>query len=313
MPLPALGELPQLITLSFAWRRLIDPQPVLIAVTNASLVCCWAHGGTWQKRVVAWPDGVCRDGVPLRREAVGEFIADLIFDCDSPGAELVLCLPLQAAAWCVVDGYGSYGSPGLLPQSLQSVDLPFDLAESYITSSPVQDAYDLAVVGVPRSLIQSWGEVAELADLPLRRVDWSLTAAQRALHQLTPAWDGDLAWLVVEGKTMRLVLFRQRVPEVDHALGEHDPLACQREIRACVAAWQARAAMPSALGWWFSLPSEQVDDWMPLVDSAAGECCLNQPLPAWAEPSDHGAASNGGDVLSALQQLALLALHQEER
>ena len=43
----------------------------------------------------------------------------------------------------------------------------------------------LAVVGVPRSLIQGWSEVAELADLPLRRVDWLLTAAQRALHQLT--------------------------------------------------------------------------------------------------------------------------------
>ena len=311
MPLPALGELPQLTTLSFAWRRLIDPKPVLIAVNNASLVCCWTHGGSWQQRVVAWPNGVCRDGVPLQREAVGELIADLIFDCDSPGAELILCLPLQAAAWCVVDGYGSYGSPGQLPESLQSVDLPFDLAESYITSSPVQDA--LAVVGVPRSLIQSWSEVAELADLPLRRVDWSLTAAQRALYQLTPAWDGDLAWLVVEENSMRLVLFRQRVPEVDHALGEHDPLACQREIRACVAAWQARLASPPALGWWLSMPTEQFDDWMPLVDSVAGECCLNQPLPTWAEPSDRGAARNGSDVLSALQQLALLALYQEEQ
>ena len=96
----------------------------------------------------------------------------------------------------MVDGYGSDGPPGLLPQSLQSVDLPFGLAESYVTSSPVQES--LALVGVPRSLIQAWSEVAELADLPLRRVDWLLTAAQRALHQLTQTWDGDLAWLVVE-------------------------------------------------------------------------------------------------------------------
>ena len=71
--------------------------------------------------------------------------------------------------------------------------------------------------------------------------------------------------------------------------------------------------MPSALGWWLSVPSEQVDDWMPLVDGAAGECCLNQPLPTWAEPSDDGAAGEVTDVPSALQQLALLALHQEER
>ena len=186
MPLPALGELPQLTALSLAWRRLVDVKPVLMLVNNTGLVCCWEQRGRWQQRVVGWPEGVCRDGVPLQREAVGELIADLIFDCDCPGAELVLCLPLEAASWCVVDGFGADGSPGLLPQALQSVDLPFDLAESYVTSSPAQEA--LAVVGVPRSLIQAWSEVAELADLPLRRVDWLLTAAQRALDQLTQAW-----------------------------------------------------------------------------------------------------------------------------
>ena len=306
MPLPALGELPQLTALNWAWRRLVDVKPVLIAVNNTNLVCCWDQGGLWQQRVVAWPNGVCRDGVPMQREAVGDLIADLILDCDCPGAELILCLPLQAAAWRVVDGYGSDVEPGRLPQSLQSVDLPFDLANSYITSSPMGDA--LAVVGVPRSLIQGWIEVAALADVPLRRVDWSLTAAQRALHQLTQAWNGDLAWLVVEEKSMRLVVFREGVPEVDHALEELDPLACQREIRACVAEWQTRA-WTSSLGWWFTVPAEQVDDWLPLVDGAAGECCLNQPLSAWAEPWGQGSA----DVQSPLQQLALLALHQEER
>ena len=311
MPLPALGELPQLTALSLAWRRLVDLKPVLMPVNNTSLVCCWEQRGRWQQRVVGWPEGVCRDGVPLQREAVGELIADLIFDCDCPGGELVLCLPLEAASWCVVDSYGLDWSPGLVPQALQSVELPFDLAESYITSSPVQEA--LAVVGVSRSLVQGWSEVAELADLPLRRVDWSLTAAQRALHQLTQAWDGDLAWLVAEEKRMRLVLFHQGVPEVDHALEQLDPLACQREIRACVAAWQCLVDTPSALGWWLSVPRAQVDDWMPLVDEASGECCLNQPLPTWAEPSDDGTAGEATNVPSPLQQLALLALQQEER
>ena len=173
----------------------------------------------------------------------------------------------------MVDGYGADGSPGLLPQALQSVDLPFELAESYVTSSPVNEA--LAVVGMPRSLIQAWSEVAELADLPLRRVDWLLTAAQRALDQLMQAWDGDLAWLVLEEKSLRLLLFHQGVPEVDHALDDLDPLACQCEIRACVAAWQAMVDPPSALGWWLSVPRAQVDDWMPLVDEVAGEYCLN--------------------------------------
>ena len=311
MPLSALAELPKLTVLSLAWRRLVEVKPLLMVVNNTRLLCCSDKDGRWHQRVIPLPNGVCRDGVPLQREAIGELIADLIFDCDCPGAELVLCLPLDAASWCVVDGYGSDGSAGLLPQALQSVDLPFDLAESYVTSSPVQDS--LAVVGVSRSLIQGWSEVAGLADVPLRRVDWSLTAAKRALLQLTQAWDGDLAWLVLEERSMRLVLFRQRVPEVDHVLEELDLLACHREIRACVAAWQAPETMPAALGWWLSVPTEQVDNWMPLVDEVTGECFLNQPLPTWAEPSEQGAAGNVIDAPSALQQLALLALHEEER
>ena len=52
---------------------------------------------------------------------------------------------------------------------------------------------------------------------------------------------------------------------------------------------------------------------MPLVDEERGECCLNQPLPTLAEPSDQGAAGDATGVLSPLQQLALLVLQQEER
>ena len=97
MPLPALGELPQLTALSLAWRRLVDVKPVLIAVNNSSLVCCWNQAGHWQQHVVAWPDGVCCDGVPLQREAFGELIADLIFGCDCPGGELVRLLMINKA------------------------------------------------------------------------------------------------------------------------------------------------------------------------------------------------------------------------
>ena len=44
-----------------------------------------------------------------------------------------------------VDSYGADGSPGLLPHAWQPVELPFHLAESCFTSSPVQAA--LAVAG----------------------------------------------------------------------------------------------------------------------------------------------------------------------
>ena len=49
---------------------------MLIALDNSSLVCCWNQAGRWQQRVVAWPDGVCRDGVPLQRMEALELLVE---------------------------------------------------------------------------------------------------------------------------------------------------------------------------------------------------------------------------------------------
>ena len=71
MPLPALGELPQLTALSLAWRRLVDLKPVWMLVNNTSLVCCWEQRGRWQQRVVGWHVAVrlAEDRRPVDRRA----------------------------------------------------------------------------------------------------------------------------------------------------------------------------------------------------------------------------------------------------
>ena len=153
-----------------------------------------------------------------------------------------------------------------------------------------------------RSLIDGWSEVAEIADLPLRRVDWSLTTAQRSLHQFTQAVV--MSPGLWEGSSIRLVLLRQQIPEVDHVLLKGDLPACQQEIRA-VSAWQARVDQPPALGWWFSAKPEQLDDWLGRR-RFGWRVHLNQPLPpgeSWGE----------GGVVSPLQHLALMTLQKEER
>ena len=108
----------------------------------------------------------------------------------------MLCLPLDAASWCVVDGLGADGSPGLLPYSLQSVDLPFDIAESFVTSSPLQKA--LAVVGVPRSLVKA---VAEQQG----RIAFTLEAKLDPATKPTPDY---LRGLGAEGLARRLELLQ---------------------------------------------------------------------------------------------------------
>ena len=147
MPLPALGEFPQLTALSLAWRRLVDIKPVLIAVSNTNLVCFWNQGGHWQQRVVAWPDGVCRDGVLHQREAVGELI-----DLTLIATVQNLSLPFGRGTGCVVDGYRPDG-PLTLPQALWLLSCCLICGVRHVFFGAG------GLGGVVSRLIQGWSEV----------------------------------------------------------------------------------------------------------------------------------------------------------
>ena len=89
-------------------------------------------------------------------------------------------------------------------------------------------------------MLQAWIDVFEQADLPLQRVDWLVSFAQRCLHQVHSHWTGDLAWLFQHCSALRLVLMRDGVSEVDQTLPREgiasDVLIA--EIRRGVSAWQ---------------------------------------------------------------------------
>ena len=292
-----------------AWSRLMHPRPVLMMMSDHWLVCCWRDGGSWAFRSAQWPEGSCRDGLPQRPEAIGELIADLLFDLNLPGAELVLSLPPASASWCVIDGlnkYAGYGD-GFLRDHLRCMNLPFDLQHSYLMADRIQDS--IAVAGVARSLVQAWIDVAVSADLPLRRISWSLVDAQRALVQITKDWSGDLAWLLVQGNAVRLILMRGRVPEIDHHLSSMDLGLCLAEARACVQEWNETRGLTASLAWWFTVDDDQERDWFQIVDADRGEQCLNRPFPWSPVPWSVTAEL---EELPSLEHLALAALHQEE-
>jgi hypothetical protein len=160
-------------------------------------------------------------------------------------------------------------------------------------------------LGVKRVHLQAWIDVIEQADLVLRRVDWCLSSALRGLLQLTQHWSGDLAWLIQDGPSCRLVLLRGGVPELDQvmttAAAEVD--GCQREIRAWLTAWQQRSPSSAALGWWFSVACDQDDLWEALVDLGRGEQLLQQDLPILNQATDLETLPS---PLEALEHLALL-------
>lgn len=316
MPLPSLAEIPQLQALHSQIRRLWAAQTVVVLASDRGLWIVWRSDEGWQLASGSWPEGCCRDGMPLQREAMAELLADLLLDHDLIDAQVELVLPMAGVHWRVLDGIEpdqfEQAKPALadLPWPLQAQEsytalTSLGAAEGSVTASSVTSSSVTVALGVKRVHLQAWIDVIEQADLVLRRVDWCLSSALRGLLQLTQHWSGDLAWLIQDGPSCRLVLLRNGVPELDQvmttAAAEVD--GCQREIRAWLMAWQQRSPSSAALGWWFSVACDQNDLWEALVDLGRGEQLLPQDLPTLNQSTDLETLPS---PLEALEHLALL-------
>ena len=104
MALLSFAEIPQLQAFTMSVQRLLKAQPVMAVVTDQHLVVCWQRRESWCWRLGHWAPDSCRDGVPLLREAMGELLADLLFESDVLGAEILLVLPEASCDWRVLEG-----------------------------------------------------------------------------------------------------------------------------------------------------------------------------------------------------------------
>ena len=97
---PALSRLEEL-SRGFIRRQLVE-----VAVQDETLTLSWLQNGERQWRGVDLPVDLCRDGLPMQRQALGELCADLLLDCGlSPAAvDLELLLPLEACQWRLLAG-----------------------------------------------------------------------------------------------------------------------------------------------------------------------------------------------------------------
>ena len=243
----------------------------------------------------------------MQREAMSEALEELLFDSDVVGARLELLLPVDGADWRVLEGvdadvFDSDASTAVLSDGL---DWPLDPLESYVTATPCTDG--VVAVAVRRTMLQAWIDVVEQADLPLQRVDWIVSCAQRCLQQLNSHWTGDLAWLFPYGSAVRLVLVRDGAPEVDQTFAREGiaPDVLISQIHRSVSAWQTLMNRSVPLGWRLSFTESQNQTFMPLIDAGREDCLLNQSFEwsptLWGEDSDD-------DPLEPLELLALFGM-----
>ena len=304
----SLGDLPQIQSLTVGVRRLLVVQRVLVLVSNQRLVCCWQKKGAWRWTAGSLPDDSCRDGQPMQREAIGELLADLLLDAGVVSAEIELLLPLASAHWRVLDGVApsSLATPDLLRGCLDDLDWPLDNLDQYSTFSVCSES--VLAIGSTRSMLQAWIDVVEIADLPLRRVDWVLSSALKGLREDGADWSGDVIWLFPSGPSVRFILLRAGVPEVDRVIAAADPVLLRQGLRQSIAAWQSITSQVVPLGWQLSLPESLMDSVLPMIDPDRQEQLLEHPFPWLGMDALDGP---GADALTAFEQLALRGLQED--
>ena len=219
---------------------------------------------------------------------MGELLADLMLDCDLPGAQIELILPLKAGQWRILDGLG----PDHLPidafdrSVLAGLDWPLDPDDHYLSATACGTS--TLIVGVGRSMLQAWIDVVEDADLPLKRVEWSLSAALRGMQRFLPDVSGDLAWVLQDRhrSVCRLILLREGVPEVDCSLpADAETL---HSIKSVVQAWRMLAGVPEPLSWLISVGDAE-DPVVAALNNDPEHEPLLQPRMTWTPtvwPSD---------------------------
>ena len=293
---------PQMQSIWFGLRRLLQTRRVVAIASDQRLVCCWQERGLWNWRSGLWPSDSIRDGHPLQRDAIADLLAELLFDCEVFGAQLELVLPILGSHWRVLEGLDSEQPIDVaeLLAATTDLDWPLEFAESYVAISPCVD--QSLLVGCPRSLLQAWIDVVEMADLPLRRVDWMVSCAQRGLMLEHQDWLGDLAWVFTDASSYRLVVIRAGIPELDCRLQFDNDADLVLELRRRVAAWQALSGSSLPLGWCLCLPQELLTLLEPLIDPDRGETSFD------AEGLWMPKAVTADDELQGLHALERLAL-----
>ncbi|MCU0529395.1 MAG: hypothetical protein MUD04_07860 [Cyanobium sp. Prado107] len=178
------------------------------------------------------PARTLRDGVPIVRDALGDFIGDLLLEHSRPYVGLVVALPRVLSEWRVIqwpDGREPGDPVSALRARSAQVGWPFPLSEAFIDVRPLPGTGACSLVaGAARQAVEAWIDVFAIAGGNLRHLIPSqaalMTALQPTLELATP---GELvALLQPTTSDCQLVVWRDGIPECERIL----PLAIDQLI-----------------------------------------------------------------------------------
>jgi Tfp pilus assembly PilM family ATPase len=198
------------------------------------------------------PARTCREGMPYLRDAVGDFLGDLLLEHGGIDAQLVVSLPRMASHWCVVDWPANQ-------QPVESVDdlrdlnpdlgWSFSLEAAYLDVQPLPGRPSSSlVVAAERSIVEAWVEVFAIAGGTLQHLLPSQVCQMWGIQEQLEAAPANTLVVLLQplDQQTNLIIWREGVPEFERLL----PGAMSELIPAlqrCLAFVQTQLASQASL------------------------------------------------------------------
>ena len=248
--------------------------------------------------VVPLPAGICRQGMPQNRPALGDFIGDWLLEQGLVASQLEVVLPASVCQWRVVD-WPFQDQPDEPLQALRQLQFPMggslNLEQSWLGHQPLPPGPGgqarTLVVAAARPVVEAWQEVFTVAGVNVRRF---IPAQVQQWRALQPLWaDGQAVehWFLELGaERSRLWLVVDGVPEADWPLpgsppgASFDP-ALAEAIERCRWFWRQQIPLQKlesslAQRWTWYVSRDLADPGVP----AGGEALWGQALAALVQP-----------------------------
>jgi Tfp pilus assembly PilM family ATPase len=178
--------------------------------------------------------------MPLEKEPLGDLIGDLMVRDDLIEPIVMAALPASAVQCRVLDWWPLHEAIDDPLEELRKIEpslqLPFSLDQASFDLQPLPGSgKQMLLAATPRSLLEAWIQVFNLAGVRLERLAPSQACQLAALHPLLEgAPSGQLIVFVEAGlEDRRLLLVREGIPVFEWPLPTDDD-ALVAEVSRCV-------------------------------------------------------------------------------